>query len=132
MIGGRGWDNSDYLSGLSGDEEDRQKAKEDYEEFSERRQAFMDRQQKIMETLQGQAFLDQGQEMKMGDDSMPMPMPDEEILNVEPGSGGGSRMAQMMAQAEKMKEMKERMKTMGLEQKLAVPLEDEDEEAPSS
>ena len=28
MIGGRGWDNNDYLSGLGGDDDDRSKAQE--------------------------------------------------------------------------------------------------------
>lgn len=128
MVGGRGWDNSDYLSGLSeGNEEDRQKAAEDYLEFSDRRRAFLDRQKEIMKSPQGRAFLEQQQQQQSQGWQQDSPMPMDEAINVTPGSGGGSRMAQMMAQAKRMKEMQDQMGTMGFfEQKFAVPL-DEDE-----
>ncbi len=123
MVGGRGWDNSDYLSGLSGDDKDRQKASEDYQEFSDRRQAFVDRQKEIMKTPQGRAFLEKQQGQQMDSPLLPR----EETSSVTPGSAGGSRMAQMMEQAKRMKEMQDEMKYMGFEQKLAVPLDDDDD-----
>jgi len=134
MVGGKGWDNSDFLSGLSGDEDDRKKANEEYQEFSERRKSFLDRQKDIMKTTQGRAFLEkQQQQMQGGSDDIAMPTePDDDILNVGPGSGGGSRMAQMMAQAKKMKEMQDQMKAVGFEQKLAVPLDDDEEDEEES
>ena len=132
MVGGRGWDNSDYLSGLSGDSDDRQKAAEDYQEFSDRRRAFLDRQKEIMKSPQGRAFLEkqQQQQQQGGDDELPgnSPMPGDEIINVTPGSGGGSRMAQMMAQAQRMKAMQDQMGVGFFEQKFAVPLDDEEED----
>lgn len=129
MVGGRGWDNSDYLSGLSGDNEDRQKAADDYQEFSDRRRAFLDRQQEIIKSPEGRAFLEKQQKQKQQreDDMQPgSPIPGDEILTVTPGSGGGSRMAHMMAQAKRMKDVQSQMGMGFYEQKFAVPL-DEDE-----
>ena len=134
MIGGRGWDNQDYLSGLSGDDEDRAKAKEDYNDFSERRAAFHERQAEIMKTPQGQAFLKQRQEQEFqnlqeeqnmfGEDGLPS----EEF---EVGSGGGTRMSRMMAQAKRMQGRRGGGPSAmigGLGQQLLGPLDDEEEE----
>ena len=56
---------------------------------------------------------------------------EDELANIEPGSGGGSRMAQMMAQAKRMQRLQQPGQQggmMGFEQKFAIPLdEDEDE-----
>ena len=127
----RGWDNADFLEGLSGDVNKRQQAADEYREFSEKRRAHMKRQMEIMKTPQGMAFLEQqqlGRQQQMADGGSP-PFPDDAIFdNVQPGSGGGSRMSQMMAQAGKMKDMKAQMKEMGFEQKFAVPLDDDDDE----
>lgn len=147
MVGGRGWDNEDFLSGLSGDDEDREKAKEDYDDFSERRKAFMERQKEIMKTPQGRAFMEQRQQQQQSqmpemdirsemqelgirndfaDDMNPM----DDVFNAQPGSGGGSRMAQMMAQAQRLQAMKNQKRTMGMGQPLGTPLdEDEHDEA---
>jgi hypothetical protein len=130
MVGGRGWDNSDYLSGLSGDDEDREKVNEDYDDFSQRRVAFEARQNEIMKTPQGKAFLEKQQQSSMmagndfGDDGDDY---EDEFANVKPGTGGGSRMAQMMARAQKMQERQAFEMRMGLEQKFAIPLDDDDE-----
>jgi len=134
MIGGRGWDNNDYLGGLSGDDEEREKVQEEYQDFSQRRKAFMERQQQILNTPQGKAFMEQQQQqlgkMKPGVESGDFDFEDE-LANIEPGSGGGSRMAQMMAQAKRMQRLQQPGQQggmMGFEQKFAIPLdEDEDE-----
>jgi hypothetical protein len=130
MVGGRGWDNSDFLGGLSGDEDDREQANEDYNEYSESRKAFVERQKEIMKTPQGKAFLEsqqQGRQMMGGMENMP-PLPQDETpkTRIQPGSGGGSRMAQMMAQAQKNKQGMSPMG--GFEQILAVPLDDDEDE----
>ena len=131
MVGGRGWDNSDYLSGLSGEDEDREKAAEDYQDFSERRKAFMERQQEIMKTPQGQAFLEQQQQRNK------VPMDDfgsndgfeDDLANITPNAEGATRMAQMMAQAKRMQRMQQGGGGMiGFEQKFAVPLDDDEDE----
>lgn len=129
MVGGRGWDNDDYLNGLSGDDEDRQKATEGYQEFSKSRKAFVDRQKEIMKTPEGRAFLDSRGGVPPGNSKMSVQR-QEPVADVKPGTGGGSRMAQMMAQAEQMKKMRQMNPSMlgGFEQKLAVPLDDEEEE----
>jgi hypothetical protein len=129
MVGGRGWDNDNYLSGLSGDDGDREKATEEYHDFSKNRQAFLDRQTEIMNTPQGRAFLDarRGTVSQPNDDRNDRSSPNDPILQVKPGTGGGSRMAQMMAQAEQMKKMRKVNPMMGgFEQKFAVPLDDDD------
>ena len=128
MVGGRGWDNADYLSGLSGDNEDRQKAAEDYQEFSDRRRAFLDRQKEIMKSPQGRAFLEKQQQQQQQRDDDMQPGSGDEVINVTPGSGGGSRMAQMMAQAKRMKETQDQMGMGMFEQKFAVPLDEDDGE----
>ena len=134
MIGGRGWDNQDYLSSLSGDDEDREKSQKDYQEFSDRRAAFHARQEEIMKTPQGQAFMKQRQEQQFrnlqedeqnlfSDDGMP-------FEDFQEGSGGGTRMSQMMAQAKRMQGQRGGRNTMvgGIQQQLLGPLDDEEEE----
>jgi len=120
MIGGRGWDNQDYLSGLSGDDEDRAKATEDYQEYAQRRRAFEERQEAIGKTPQGKRFLENYQNRVVRQDEEEMP---EEEIPV--GSGGGSRMAEMMARAHRQRDPRQQM--FGFDQKLAVPLEDDEE-----
>jgi hypothetical protein len=128
MGGGPTWDNSDYLSGLGGDEEDRQKVQDDYQGFSQRRQDLQARQEEIMKTPQGRAFLEQqNTKMETRNDSVD-DTPDDPYANVQPGSGGGSRMGQMMVQAEKMKKIQEAEMMLGMEQKFAIPLDDDDDE----
>ena len=134
MVGGRGWDNDDYLSGLGGDEEDRRKVQENYKDFSERRAAFEDRQKELMKNPQARDFFKQQQRQQQeqqssmdgsfDDDSFDYGMPD-----IQPGSGGGSRMAQMMAQAKRMGQPQPKDRMFGLQQKLAAPLDFEEEES---
>lgn len=136
MIGGRGWDNQDYLSSLSGDDEDRKKSQEDYQDFSERRAAFNARQEEIMKTPQGQAFMKQSQEQQfrklqqqqaeqdgiMSENGFP-------FGEVSEGSGGGMRMGHMMAQAKRMQGQRSQSNMIGgFQQQLLGPLEDEEDE----
>lgn len=129
MVGGKGWDNSDYLSGLSGDEEGRQKASEDYQVFSERRAAFNERQKEMMKNPKAREFFQQQQQNMMGnrDDIEDADEFGDEFANLEPTSGGGSRMAQMMAQAKRMQTPNQPGDMFGFQQKFAVPLDDNEE-----
>jgi hypothetical protein len=136
MVGGRGWDNQDYLSSLSGDDDDRENEKEKYQDFSERRAAFQKRQEDLLKNSpQAQAFLQQRQRQQqenlmqegksMQDNFGFQNFEDDEI---ETGSGGGTRMGQMMAQAKRMQSsrnspMKGGPAMPGFQQKLAVPLD---------
>lgn len=125
MVGGRGWDNDDYLDGLGGNDDDRRKVEKDYQDFQERRAAFDKRQREYLKSSpQAQAFLkqqqqDTGDRDGLGDADEDM---DDEISSVQPGSGGGSRMAQMMAQAKRIQQPK---RNDMFEQKLA-PVDDVD------
>jgi len=96
MVGGRGWDNDDFLIGLSG-----------------------------ARGGGSRGGIPQSQERMDLNDLVPNDPP---VFDVKPGTGGGSRMAQMMAKAEQMKKMG-RMNSMmgGFEQKFAVPVEDDEE-----
>jgi hypothetical protein len=134
MIGGRGWDNQDYLSSLSGDDEDREKSKEDYNDFSERRAAFHSRQEEIMKTPQGRAFMKQRQDKKfenLQQEEQQRLDSDDDILlgDFQEGSGGGTRMAQMMAQAKRMQGRRGQSSMIGgLNQQLLAPLDDGDDD----
>jgi hypothetical protein len=131
MVGGRGWDNQDYLSSLSGDEEDREKSKEDYDDFSERRAAFNSRQEEIMKTPQGMAFMKQRQEQQfenLQQEEQQRLFSEDEILlgDFQEGSGGGTRMGQMMAQAKRMQGQRGQSSMIGgLNQQLLAPLDDD-------
>ena len=135
MIGGRGWDNNDFLSSLSGDEEDRKKSQEDYNDFSDSRAAFNARQAEIMKTPQGQAFMKQRQQQyqqNLQQEAQQNNISEDEDLfrNVPEGSGGGTRMGQMMAQAKRMQGRRGQSGMVGgFNQQLLGPLDDEDEEA---
>ncbi|KAL3895549.1 MAG: hypothetical protein SGARI_007416, partial [Bacillariaceae sp.] len=132
MVGGRGWDNQDYLGSLSGDEEDREKETKKYEDFSASRAAHKKRQEELLKNCpQAQAFLQQRQQQQ---DQMQQPMQDDgfgfdgfDEEEIEEGSGGGTRMARMMAQAKRMQGGRNPMAggpaVPGFQQKLIVPLE---------
>ena len=142
MIGGRGWDNNDYLSSLSGDEEDRKNSQEDYQEFSDRRAAFQARQEEIMKTPRAQAFLKQRQQQQQQQHEQEgrLASPDNDGMGafgyddgadlfVEESSGGGTRMGRMMAQAKRMQDPRYGPSNTvgGFHQQLLGPLDDEDE-----
>jgi hypothetical protein len=134
MVGGRGWDNDDYLNGLSGNGEALEKAQEDYQEFSQRRKDLLARQEEIMKTPEGRAFLEQQQKQQLKRDLRPRNDSKDDdfkddFANIEPGSQGGTRMGNMMARAKRMQEQQGGM--MGgfeqFEQKFA-PLDDDEED----
>jgi len=127
MIGGRGWDNSDYLSGLGGDDDDREKAQEDYKEFSDRRATFISRQTEIMKTPHGQAFLKQQQLMQKPKQQSSEAM-DFTEENFE-GSGGGTRMGRMMVQAKRMQNKVNQGSVIGgFNPETLFPLDNEDDD----
>jgi len=136
MIGGRGWDNGDYLTSLSGDEEDRAQSQEDYQEYSERRAAFQTRQEELLKNSpQAQAYMQQRQDQKRKqqqeeyeEDSMLF----GGGISVPEGSGGGTRMGHMMAQAkQRMGGPQNQFSTIGgFQQQLLGPLDDDEEEGP--
>jgi len=135
MIGGRGWDNNDYLSNLSGDEQDRTKSHEAYKDFSESRAAFNARQEEIMKTPKGKAFMKQRQEQQhqnLKQEEHQAPRSEDGIIfgNSPQGSGGGTRMAQMMAQAKRMEGRQSQRSNIGgfHQQLLLVPLGDDDDD----
>jgi len=142
MIGrGPGWDNGSYLDNLGGDESDRDEANKKYNEFRDTRQAFEERQEKLLKTEQGQRFMQQ-QRMKQqsaqqaAQEAEPfgmyggvLPDDDESGTNVGFGSGGGSRMRNMMRRSEQMKgHQKQVQGQQGLGQGMIFPLEDDDVE----
>jgi hypothetical protein len=134
MVGGRGWDNSDYLSSLSGDEEDRNKSLEDYEDFSERRAEFNARQAERMQTPEAQAFLKRRQEQQfrqLQQEQEEGAFSNDDMLfgKIEEGSGGGTRMGQMMAQAKRMQGQRGKSNVIGgFQQQFLFPLDDDEEE----
>jgi len=114
MVGGRGYDNSDYLDNLDGDED---AASQEYEKFQQRREAFLEKQAELMKTEQGRKFLEMRQKLadkeagELGGQSQswtPGANP-ENLVDQDGGfgdlgedamsSGGGSRMRNMMRNA---------------------------------
>ena len=139
MVGGRGWDNSDYLSGLGGSDEDKNKAQEDYKEFSDRRAAFLSRQGEIMSSPQGKAFLmkqqqREQQQLKQQQQMQEDSYEDREVNFASKGSGGGTRMGRMMAQAKRMQDQQRSqggnnmMGGGGFNHHISSPLDDDDED----
>ena len=134
MVGGRGWDNNDFLSSLSGDDDDRSKSEEDYKDFSDRRASFNARQEEIMKTPQGKAFMKQRQEQQYQHMQQQQQLQDisedEDIFgDVPEGIGGGTRMGRMMAQAKRMQGQRSQSNMIGgFNQQLLGPLDGDDED----
>ena len=140
MVGGRGWDNSDYLSGLGGSDEDKNKAQEDYKEFSDRRAAFLSRQGEIMSSPQGKAFLIKQQQREQQQLKQQQQMQEEdsyedmEVNFASKGSGGGTRMGRMMAQAKRMQDQQRSqggnnmMGGGGFNHHISSPLDDDEDD----
>ena len=133
MIGGRGWDNQDYLSSLSGDDDDRAKSREEYEDFSERRKAFNARQEELMKSPQAKEFMKRRQEQQyqnLQQNEHEQMFPSDEFLmdDIPEGSGGGTRMGEMMARAKRMGGQRSQSNLIGgFHQQLLGPLDDEDD-----
>ncbi|CAB9516103.1 expressed unknown protein [Seminavis robusta] len=130
MVGGKGWENNDFLDSLGGGDEDREQAQQNYEQFKETRESFNQRQAERMKSPQAQAFLKQQQSRAQqesffdDDDSL-----EDESYGDLGVSSGGSRFRNLM---QKSQQMKRGMggggasfvdPSTGLEQKFVVPLE---------
>ena len=146
MVGGKGWDNNNYLDGLDGSEEDRELSNEQYKEEAEARNAFMERQRERMNNPATKKFMEQLQKQREagntsgygmsvgagvdgGMDDFDNNMPTPNSIH------GGSRFSSMMSKSKQMQQQG-RGGMMGrggmppgmggfLEQKFAVPLDDD-------
>ena len=144
MVGGKGWDNNNYLDGLDGSEEDRELSNEQYKEEAEARNAFMERQRERMNNPATKKFMEQLQKQREagttpgygmsiggggGMDDFDNDMPTPNSIH------GGSRFSSMMSKSKQMQQQG-RGGMMGrggmppgmggfLEQKFAVPLDDD-------
>eukprot|EP00339_Tiarina_fusa_P024005 CAMPEP_0117074352 /NCGR_PEP_ID=MMETSP0472-20121206/52377_1 /TAXON_ID=693140 ORGANISM="Tiarina fusus, Strain LIS" /NCGR_SAMPLE_ID=MMETSP0472 /ASSEMBLY_ACC=CAM_ASM_000603 /LENGTH=176 /DNA_ID=CAMNT_0004799325 /DNA_START=55 /DNA_END=585 /DNA_ORIENTATION=- len=129
MVGGRGWDNNDYLGALSGDDDDIKKSSEDYQDYSERRKAFEERQKELMKSPQARAFLEK-REASMPRYDADYDGFDDIVDEIEPTSGGGSRMAEMMAKAKRMQQGRGGMDSGigGIFEQKMFNLDDDDDE----
>lgn len=137
MAGGRGWGNEDFLSSLGGSDEDRDESKEKYNEFKESREAFDKRQAERMErmnTPEGKKFMD-----SMNQQRPPQPEGSEGGFFEDMGMSGGmnmqgpegsGRFESMMRQASQKMQRESGMSAGGFEQKLAVPLDDDEDDYP--
>eukprot|EP00553_Chaetoceros_curvisetus_P007024 CAMPEP_0204632298 /NCGR_PEP_ID=MMETSP0717-20131115/24708_1 /ASSEMBLY_ACC=CAM_ASM_000666 /TAXON_ID=230516 /ORGANISM="Chaetoceros curvisetus" /LENGTH=159 /DNA_ID=CAMNT_0051650125 /DNA_START=85 /DNA_END=564 /DNA_ORIENTATION=+ len=144
MAGGRGWGNDDFLSSLGGSDEERDDEQQKYNEFKSSREAFDQRQQERMNSPSGQKFM---QDMRDRQGMMP-PSRDENLdsdggffadMGFRGGEGGNAvpegkgRFASMMNQAQSRMQggpagIPGRSGLGGFEQKLAIPLDDDDDE----
>ena len=119
------------MGALSGDEEERKQSTDDYQDFSERRKAFEERQMERMQSPQARAFMEQQRQRNNAmppSDGDPFATYDDDDDMIQPGSGGGSRMAQMMAQAKQKQRAMGGMRTnFGMEQKF-LDLDDDNED----
>lgn len=135
MVGGRGWENNGFLDSLGGSDEDQEMEKAKYQEEQEARKAFNQRQEERMKSPAAQKFLEDyrnqqekragGVEDIMGGTSAAFydnPMAGED--DGSESSSGGTRFQGMMAKAKMQQEMRMRGGPPGLEQKLAIPLDE--------
>lgn len=130
MVGsGPGWDNGSFLDSLGGSDDDQENAEKSYQEFKETRASFLKRQEERMNSEQGRKFMQQQGMMP------PQEMTDDDVgMNDSVGGSEPSRFHQMMQQAQaagrgKRPEGLEWMRgPPGLQQKLAIPLDYDEEE----
>lgn len=136
-VGGKGWENNNYLDSLGGNDEDREKAQQEYSEFHASRQAFLKRQNERRQTPEGQKFLRQ-QEQQQDEKRRQY---NSNNNNNEDGEGdffanlgdssGGSRFRRLMQQAQRNEKSNQRTSFIdpatGLEMKFAVPLEEDED-----
>lgn len=135
--GGPGWDNGSYLDGLGGgdDDDDQVDAEEEYQQFKETRAAFLKRQEERLNSEAGRKFIQQQQQRQeqVEDDGPFFDQTEESAFGRQP-----SRFQNMMKQRKGRKEGGSRGQRSpglewmrgppGLQQKLAVPLDYEEEE----
>lgn len=137
MVGGKGWENQNFLDSLGGDEGDRADAAEDYKDFKESRAAFMERQKKIMENPQAIKFMQERakRDIMSGDNNS-----DDEPINMDNmmmdpfgndeanvGSGGGTRFRRMMG-VSRLQQQRQQQKEEGLSPDQFNMFEDDDKE----
>eukprot|EP00558_Chaetoceros_sp_UNC1202_P011349 CAMPEP_0197234044 /NCGR_PEP_ID=MMETSP1429-20130617/1897_1 /TAXON_ID=49237 /ORGANISM="Chaetoceros sp., Strain UNC1202" /LENGTH=138 /DNA_ID=CAMNT_0042692369 /DNA_START=254 /DNA_END=670 /DNA_ORIENTATION=- len=134
MAGGRGWGNDDFLSSLGGSEEERGDEREKYEEFKDGRESFEKRQMERMNSPAGRQYM-----KAMNEKQLPRSenLEDDGGFFADVGFGssalpneGNSRFEHMMNQAAAQKNGRPGM-IMGpgmFEQKLAIPLDDDETE----
>lgn len=139
--GGPGWDNGSYLDGLGGNDDDQTNAEQNYQQFKETRAAFLKRQEERLNSKAGQEFIQKQQQREEqvgreddGEFTSTFGQADKSKVGRKP-----SRFQNMMEQT------KGRMDAVGgrgqrppgldwmrgppgLEQKLAIPLDYDDEE----
>ncbi|GAX15913.1 hypothetical protein FisN_UnNu064 [Fistulifera solaris] len=132
FVGGKGWENNNYLDSLSGNEQDREKAQQEYREFHDSRQAFLQRQQQRSQTPEGQRFLREQQQQQRAQQSSNNFADDDgtgDFFAQLGESSGGSRFRKVMQQAQRQQQKSRTTfidPATGLEMKFAVPLDDED------
>ena len=129
MIGGRGWGNDDFLSGLGGSDEEKQEAKEKYDEFKETRESFNKRQKERMESPAGQKFMQDMMQNQQQEMSRTSDLDSEGGFFEDMGFGsmpneGGSRFENMTIQARNAKKSGRFAAMDQFDQKLAIPLDD--------
>ena len=134
--GQQGWDNANYLEGLSGSEEARQDQAQAHQEFSNRRKAFLERQEQLRNTPQGRQFYESRnramqQDMRNANDDGD-DVDDESLWHPSsstPNMAGGTRFQHMMNQSAKLKQQMQNpaLGGGGFQEKLAVPLDDDKE-----
>lgn len=129
--GGPGWDNASYLDGLGGSDGDQQDAEKSYQQFKETRQAFLKRQEERMNSEAGRKFLQQQQQ------GVPQEEMDKDNSSSFEECGGirePSKFHRMMQQAgrgQRPPGLEWMRGPPGMFQKLAIPLDDDDDEGHS-
>ena len=158
LSAGVGWGNDDFLNSLGGNDKERENETETYHDFKQSREAFEKRQTERMESPAGRKFMQQQEEManaeqrkregknrddmdSTGDFFNDVGMGHMNSRENENGNGrfssGSSQFNHMMNQANSRMErggfsgspgMMGRGPSLGLEQKFAIPLDDDDDE----
>lgn len=135
-VGGKGWENNNYLDSLGGNDQDREKAQKEYQDFHTSRQAFLKRQEERSQTPEGQKFLqqrEQQQQQKSFNDYSSDDDGEGDFFANLGDSSGGSRFRRLMQQAQRKDQQASKRTSFidpatGLEMKFAVPLEEDSDE----
>jgi len=138
MVGGKGYDNNSYLDNLSGemDEEKREELQnQTYSDFRKEKERWDEmrlKQAEFMKTERGQSFMRAQEEAQRGgefDDDMGMSanMGMEEPSTFV-GSGGGSKLKQMMHRAKQSQRINRQNDMMGDDMMFGLVKDDDEEE----
>lgn len=141
IASGRGWGNDDFLSSLGGDNDEREDEVEKYNNYKKSREEFDQRQRERMESPAGQQFMKQQQQMMAQQQQAREAMNRGDIESTGEffqdlgmdnfPDEGDSRFGNMMRQASAGGMGRPGMgRSFGVtfEQKLAIPLDDDDRE----